>query len=1076
MTMRWWVALVCAVAWGCASESAEVGGGGGPTGGNGGGTTDAGTGGGQSGCIDNDQDGYGEGTMCRGADCDDTNPAIHPGVAELCDGLDNDCNGQKDDNLGLPECPLSLGVCAGAQQLCVDGAFTQCGGAASYGQEFEDIETRCDGLDNDCDGRTDEANCACDIGSVQQCGSGEGECQQGLQRCDTGTWGACENEVGPTEEVCDGRDNDCDGTIDESLQAPDCALSDGVCAGASQTCTGAGGWSVCGQAEYGAMWRAEEGPADCDGMDNDCDGESDEQCTCENGQEQPCGSEIGACEPGAQTCTDGTWGDCRGAVEPQPEACDGVDNDCDGNADEGIEAPNCTLQQGVCVGATRTCGGAEGWLACSPETYAAHSPRYVEVETAEQCDGIDNDCDGLIDEECECQEGAMQLCGANVGVCTQGMQTCVGGRFGECDGTGPSGEICDGLDNDCDMRIDEDLRGPDCAQQQGVCAGAVQRCVDGAWGQCGAEEYGVGYDGANELRCDGVDNNCDGEIDEGCECEDGSIQNCGSETGACSRGSQTCVRGRWSACEGAVDPADELCDGLDNDCDESMDEALVGPGCALQVGVCAGSTQSCGGAAGFVAACGVEEYGENYRVMEGAEDCDGLDNDCDGEIDEECECSPGDEQVCGVNVGACQTGLQMCAGGRYGDCEGAIDPTQESCDGADNDCDGETDESLQAPACALQLGVCVGAVQTCTGEGGWGVCGQVEYGELWAADEGAANCDGLDNDCDGLVDEGCPNPAVVISEVFYDQTGADGSQVFIELAGEPGLRLNGLALEFVNGSNGESSAVASLDGGRVPFNGYFLIVGEGATDTLRDIADLVIRDADLQNGPDSLRLVWNGQTTIDAVAWLGAGADGAFPDMGGAGEGMPAGPVEEGQSLSRDDNDTDTDDNATDFVASQPTPGGAVLPRVHIALRWDTDDTDFDLRLLRGGATWSDVDGGTCYFGNRTPDWGIADESADDPRLDRDDTEGFGPEFIDFPAPPSDIYMVAAQYWGPDDGPITNATLSIFVDDALALSLTQSMNGTDRQYWAGAQIIVEEDGTISVEGVDMVGNQQVDNL
>ena len=87
-------------------------------------------------------------------------------------------------------------------------------------------------------------------------------------------------------------------------------------------------------------------------------------------------------------------------IPPQQEQCNGVDDDCDGATDENPAIPLCEKQAGVCAGARKTeslCV-AGTWLACSDATYAAHSAAYQAPETA--CDGLDNDCDGTTDEGC----------------------------------------------------------------------------------------------------------------------------------------------------------------------------------------------------------------------------------------------------------------------------------------------------------------------------------------------------------------------------------------------------------------------------------------------------------------------------------------------------------------------------------------------------------------------------------------------------------------------------------------------------------------------------------------------------
>jgi hypothetical protein len=159
-----------------------------------------------------------------------------------------------------------------------------------------------------------------------------------------------------------------------------------------------------------------------------------------------------------------------------------------------------------------------------------------------------------------------------------------------------------------------------------------------------------------------------------------------------------------------------------------------------------------------------------------------------------------------------------------------------------------------------------------------------------------------------------PPSQPVISEVFYDQTGAD-TDVFIEIAGPKNTDLSGFSLVGVNGNDGSEYADIVLKG-TTDSNGLFLVAYDQASSTLKSKAQQVSSEADLQNAPDNVQLKW-GSTVVDALGYGSFGGSATF-----AGEGMPAPDVDAGESLARYGTTTDADDNSADFyVNGSPSPG-----------------------------------------------------------------------------------------------------------------------------------------------------------
>ena len=158
----------------------------------------------------------------------------------------------------------------------------------------------------------------------------------------------------------------------------------------------------------------------------------------------------------------------------------------------------------------------------------------------------------------------------------------------------------------------------------------------------------------------------------------------------------------------------------------------------------------------------------------------------------------------------------------------------------------------------------------------------------------------------------------VLSEVFYDAVGADDGQSFVELYGAPGSSLDGLVIEGVNGADGAVTHTLALTGTIGP-DGLFVLADRTSAGTT-GVADAdLLLDFDFQNGPDSV-VLRSASAVLDALGY----GDFLAGEVN-AGEGDPAPDSPAGQSLARRFANVDTDDNASDFLASAPTPGSAPL-------------------------------------------------------------------------------------------------------------------------------------------------------
>ncbi|MFO0685008.1 MAG: putative metal-binding motif-containing protein [Sandaracinus sp.] len=466
------------------------------------------------------------GTATCGEDCNDTRPGVSPMSPEVCDGLDDDCDGATDegvlhtyyrdddgDGYGVDDAATNMQAC-----------FTPVGFADRLGDCNDTVESIHPGLpdvcdaamvDDDCSGVPNDppSGCSCTGAESRNCVA-SGVCASGMEMCSGGTWGMC--SIMPVSETCDGRDEDCDGTVDDGVQTTcfaDGDLDGYPVAGAPATllCPASGGFGGC---PTGFTTRL------------------------------PMGATL--------DCDDGRYASSPAGVE----VCNGIDDDCDGTADEMLTV-GCYLDvdndtypaagavlMSQCSDPTRVMTGLcpIGWTNRAPATpdcddaNPSRSPAATEI-----CDTVDQDCDAIIDET------VSVLCYPD-----------------------PDGDLYTASGATTSRQCRDASRAT-----VGFCPITyTDRAPTAAVYDCNPTNAAIHPGATENCSLPAVDEDCDGMANPTslCACGDGMVRAC-TLPGVCMTGTEQCTSGAWGAC--SVAPVTETCDGRDEDCDGTVDDGLT---------------------------------------------------------------------------------------------------------------------------------------------------------------------------------------------------------------------------------------------------------------------------------------------------------------------------------------------------------------------------------------------------------------------------------------------------------------------------------------------------------------------
>ena len=560
--------------------------------------------------IDADNDG-----VDARQDCNDEDASINPSAEEVCDGIDNNCDGEIDEGLLIIFYPDQdedgFGDGEIPAELCelIEG-YTEDDQDCDDNNNliFPESDELCDGVDNDCDGEIDEELIYDWYLDADGDGFGLDDETQKLDTCDppegyvanTEDCNDEDPEISPLAiETCDSIDNDCNEEVDDGvgtvwyIDADNDSFGDinGIIYSCYRPDGYASDYGDCDDINSLTYPSAEEY---CDGEDNDCDGEIDEAGAVDeltwyldadfDGYGDASQPLLSCNQPAGYVLLDTDCDDTRNTVYlGATEICDGLVNGCVGD----LPADEVDDDEDGFAECTFANSGWQGDPAVTGDEDCDDEDETIVPIGSELCDGIVNICNSsLPSNETDDDSDGYVECQIDVNTGWVGDPAVIGG--GDCDDTtdaiSPTGvELCDGLANSCgalpSFEADDDGDGfVECVID--VAGWLGDSAVIG--GEDCDDEDGSIYPTMTET-CDGIDNNCDTQIDEGLlntYYYDGDGDNFGNPSAptlACSlpggyvNNADDCNDGNPLVYNSAT----EICDSIDNNCNGEVDEGLL---------------------------------------------------------------------------------------------------------------------------------------------------------------------------------------------------------------------------------------------------------------------------------------------------------------------------------------------------------------------------------------------------------------------------------------------------------------------------------------------------------------------